>query len=150
MLVWFSGKLQGCPQRNQELMVHALRRVSLSRVPTVIAGDLNCRVQDLPAWEHFRFLGYQELFEFYQERHGRSLPPTCKNSSRHDTFLLPPAVQHMFQSAQVCQRKFLDSHDPLLVGGSSRCSSNVSLWSSRSHLLLRVCRPSCTMSGRPS
>ena len=102
--------------RNQELFMQALHRVSLSRLPTIVAGDLNCCVQELPAWEHFRFLGYQEIFEFFKERHGTQLPPTCKGSSRHGTCLLPPAILHMFKSAWVSSdSKPFDSHDPILV-----------------------------------
>ena len=66
--------------------------------------------------EHFRFSGYQEVFEFAEAKTGVKLPPTCKNSSRHDTFLLPPPILHVFRGAQVKSHvKSFDAHDPLVI-----------------------------------
>ena len=102
--------------RNQELLAHALRRIAQCRLPTVVAGDFNCKVQALPAWDHFRFLGYQEVFELAETRYGKQLPPTCKRSSRHDTLLLPPCLQQRLCRATVLTHdKLFDSHDPLVV-----------------------------------
>ena len=44
------------------------------------------------------------------------LPPTCKGSSRYDTFLLPPSFQHMFQQATILSScKYFDAHDPVVL-----------------------------------
>ena len=115
-LYGFPANYRDAKDRNQQLLTYALQRISQSRVPTIVAGDLNCAVQSLPAWEHFRFLGYQEVFEFAEAKMGIKLPPTCKNSSRHDTFLLPPPILHVFRGAQVQnQVKSFDAHDPLVI-----------------------------------
>ena len=115
-LYGFPANYRDAKQRNQDLLMHALKRVAQSRVPTLIGGDLNCKVQALPCWEHFGFLGYQELFDLHQRRLGQTLPPTCKNSSRHDTLLIPPTLQHTFLRAQVLSKcKAFDSHDPLIA-----------------------------------
>ena len=112
----FPASYRDARERNQELFTHVLARVSQSRLPTVIAGDLNCRVQLLPIWENLRHLGYQEVFEMYEHRMRQALPATCKGSSRHDTFLLPPCVQQMFRGAKVLvDDKIFDAHEPLVV-----------------------------------
>ena len=104
-LYGFPANYRDAKDRNQQLLTYALQRISQSRVPTIVAGDLNCAVQSLPAWEHFRFLGYQEVFEFAEAKMGIKLPPTCKNSSRHDTFLLPPPPPrfYMFFGKRRCK-----------------------------------------------
>ena len=102
--------------RNQQLLQMALDRIALSRVPTLIGGDMNMSVLDLPIWEQFSHLGYRELFEFYAARHGCLLPPTCRNATRNDTVLLPPILQSSLLRAEVDSRsKLFDTHDPLKV-----------------------------------
>ena len=103
-------------QRNQQLFRMVLDRVALSRLPTVIGGDMNVCVRDLPVWEQFEHLGYREMFEFCATRFGSTLPPTCRNATRHDTLLIPPLLQELVQHATVdSQSKLFDAHDPLLV-----------------------------------
>ena len=73
--------------RNQQLLQMALDRIALSRVPTLIGGDMNMSVLDLPIWEQFSHLGYRELFRFMQLDMGacfhqlavmpRGMTPSC-------------------------------------------------------------------------
>ena len=116
-------------ERNDKLLRMVLDRVALSRVPTLIGGDANVRVQDLPAWQHFQYLGYQEYFEFHSRRFGQQLPPTCKQATRHDSLLVPPLLQGMVVSARVdTQTKLFDSHDPLLVTFTKQPSAPLHVW----------------------
>ena len=115
--------------RNDCLLRMILDRVALSRVPTLIGGDANTRVQDLPAWEHFRYLGYQEYFELHAHRFGEELPPTCRRATRHDTLLIPPLLQGMLVSGRVdVTSKSFDCHDPLLVQFTTQPAAPVRTW----------------------
>ena len=101
---------------NQELLMLALQRVRTSGVPTVLGGDLNMDVTTLPVWEQFSDMGYVEAFQFAQSRLGVALPPTCKGSTRHDTFLLPALLQPLLCRAEVLADAHLfDAHAPLVL-----------------------------------
>ena len=115
--------------RNQQLLQMVLDQISQSRVPTIVGGDMNMSVLDLPIWEQFRHLGYRELFELYATRYGKVLPPTCRGSTRHDTVLLPPFLRALLQHARVdVVSKHFDAHDPLFVSFSKATSEVPRSW----------------------
>ena len=73
-------------------------------------------VTTLPVWEQFSDMGYVEAFQFAQSRLGVALPPTCKGSTRHDTFLLPALLQPLMCRAEVLADAHLfDAHAPLVL-----------------------------------
>ena len=101
-------------RRNEQLLQHALQKVSSSPVPTILGGDLNADFTKLPSWGHLAFLGYQELFHLWQQRTGCVLPPTCKGATSHDTVLVPPLFQELLLHARVDDTSFnFDAHAPL-------------------------------------
>ena len=101
---------------NNHLLQVALERVRLSRVPAVVAGDWNCDVSCLPAFQGFLQLGYVEAFHAAALRLGVDLPPTCRQSTKHDTALLAPELVSLLVGAEVLEHEALfDSHDPLLL-----------------------------------
>ena len=101
---------------NNFLLQSSLDRVRLSQIPTIVAGDWNCEVCNLPAWQGFQALGYAEAFSVAYSRQGTTLAPTCKNSTRNDTALLSPVLVELFQDAHVLVDSHLfDSHSPLLL-----------------------------------
>ena len=115
--------------RNQHLLELAIDRISLSRVPTLLGGDFNAAVQELPVWQQLLQLGYAELFQFYNARFGHQLPATCRGATRYDTLLLPPALQAMLVSARVdTESKQFDTHDPLIVSFSSSAAPCLYTW----------------------
>ncbi|CAE7477234.1 unnamed protein product, partial [Symbiodinium pilosum] len=94
----------------------ALQRVQQSGIPTVIGGDFNMDVAALPAWECLRALGYVEAFQFAADRLARTLPATCRHSTKNDNVLIPPFLQPLLQRADVLTEAHLfDSHAPLLL-----------------------------------
>ena len=103
-------------ERNEALMQLVLKRIALSRVPSVVGHDFNQDVTMLPSWDHFRQLGFAEFFQFYQHRFEGLSPATCRKKTRSDSLLLPPILQAMTVSASVEVDVLLfDSHDPLTV-----------------------------------
>ena len=92
---------------NDFLLNAALLRVQQSRVPAIVAGDLNCEVHALPAWQKFQQLGYVEAFAAIASQLGLNLEPTCKGSTYNDTALLAPQLVPLLQHAQVLTKQHL-------------------------------------------
>ncbi|CAE7364605.1 ngoBIM, partial [Symbiodinium sp. CCMP2592] len=102
--------------KNEELFREALKLISASEMPTLVGGDFNVDVKSLPVWCDFVRAGYAELFDFHHLRFGQRLPPTCRDSTRNDTVLLPRVFQQLFQTAKVDTACHLfDSHAPLTL-----------------------------------
>ena len=97
---------------NSWLLEAAFERITQSRVPALIAGDMNCDVTSLEIWSRFQQLGYVEAFQAVAARFQIELPPTCKNSTRFDTAILAPSLASLLQGAQVCtELHSFDAHD---------------------------------------
>ena len=92
-LYGFPRNRSGYLEHNQALLSMALQRVQQSGIPTVIGGDFNMDVAALPAWECLRALGYVEAFQFAADRLARTLPATCRHSTKND-------LEH----GQICSR----------------------------------------------
>ena len=88
-------------QRNEQLFREALLLIAASNMPTLVGGDFNIDVRTLPVWSDLVRAGYVELFEFHRQRFGQLLPPTCRDSTRHDTVLLPQVFQQLLVAASV-------------------------------------------------
>ena len=87
--------------KNNLLLAWAYQRATVSCVPALIGGDWNT-----DPWV--------ELGQFAQAAHGLFLPPTCKQATRFDTFLLPPTLLQYFHGADVLTEAHLfDSHAPM-------------------------------------
>ena len=111
---------------NQYLHTAVLQRLSASKVPTLVAGDLNVRVQSLPVWEEYCKLGFHEIHELVPVRLGLHLPATCKGATYHDTALLNEPLLGLLQHAVVLEQDFLfDAHSPLLL--HFRCPDSLPL-----------------------
>ena len=116
-------------QRNQSLLQMVLERIVHSQMPTLIGGDLNCMVQELPAWQALLHLGYVEYFEFHKARFNQVLPATCRGVTRHDTLLLPPCLQSLVVGAEVdVKSRRFDTHDPLVVHLSCAHAAPTWIW----------------------
>ena len=91
-------------------------RATQNAVPCLVMGDFNIDPFTLPAGEKFRQQGCREAFEWHLSLEGTSLPPTCRNSTRHDTMLLHPALLPLWVRAEVhTSLHWFDSHSPLAV-----------------------------------
>ena len=103
-------------QRNEQLFREALLLIAASNMPTLVGGDFNIDVRTLPVWSDLVRAGYVELFEFHRQRFGQLLPPTCRDSTRHDTVLLPQVFQQLLVAASVdTECHLFDSHAPLTL-----------------------------------
>ena len=106
----------GSREANQELLHAAYEQTVTTKMPTIIAGDLNTPVDSLPAGQALLARGFKEAFHLHHYKHKEILPPTCKGSTRNDTLLLDPILLPYFERAWVLgEEKLFDAHDPLCV-----------------------------------
>ena len=103
-------------ERNNSLFREALQIVASSPLPTIVGGDFNTDVTALPCWPEFQSLGYEELFSICSRRFAVTLPPTCRDSTRHDSVLLPRPFLPLLRTARVdVDCHLFDSHAPVLL-----------------------------------
>ena len=99
---------------NDEILRQAFDLASSYKIPSLIVGDFNVRPQQLDSFSSFMSLGFIEVFEWFQ-RQGITLPPTCKDSTCHDTALIHPTLVPYLQHACVDVLKKVDVHAPLFL-----------------------------------
>ena len=113
-LYGFPKCLPFAKERNAQLMAWSYSRACSSRIPCIIGADFNDCPTECPVWQAFAGLGWQELNSLVLHSTGRVLPPTCRDATRHDSFLLSPSVLPFFESAEVLHTSHLfDSHSPV-------------------------------------
>ena len=101
---------------NQYLHTAVLRRLSSSKLPTLIAGDFNMQVQSLPCWEQYTRLGFQEAHTAAARMLGIQLAATCRGVTRRDSALFNGPLVDMFAHATVLEDDFrFDAHSPLIL-----------------------------------
>lgn len=64
-------------------------------MPFIISGDFNQRIQNLTAWKAFQQLHCVEGFDLALQKFHKELPPTCRNSTRFDSFIVHPIIAEM-------------------------------------------------------
>ena len=102
--------------KNEALLAMIWPLIATSPLPTIIGGDLNTDVTNLPSWANFEAMGYVELFQHMHSKYGQQLPATCRGSTRHDTVLLPTVFKDLLHTATVDTACHLfDSHAPVIV-----------------------------------
>ena len=102
--------------KNDQLFSEIAEIVSTSPVPALIGGDFNVDVTALPCWQVFRRMGYAEFFGHFRQRFGVQLPATCRQSTRHDSLLLPYIFQQLLIGGKVdTDGHLFDSHAPLIA-----------------------------------
>ena len=87
--------------KNDQLFSEIAEMVSTSPVPALIGGDFNVDVTALPCWQVFQRMGYAEFFGHFRQRFGMQLPATCRQSTRHDSLLLPYIFQQLLIGGKV-------------------------------------------------
>ena len=108
--------LYGFPQclpdaalKNNLLLSWAHQRATGSRIPTLVAGDLNAPVQSLFVWASFQQLGWVELHDFMLQAYQLRLPPTCRSATHNDTFLISSELLPYVAGADVYQPALFNS-----------------------------------------
>ena len=110
-----TGNSPGSKRANDYLLASAFDIMTTCRLPCLIAGDFNIRPDILPCWHLYQSMGFKDAFQFYEDKWGQQLPPTCNNKTRNDTIIMSPLFQTLVQDIQVLKNCHFDKHDPLKI-----------------------------------
>ena len=117
-------------ESNNFLLQSAWERLTTNALPTLIAGDFNCDVTSLPAWEQFQAKGYMTAQQAACRLLHVVLEPTCRDATSYDSFLIPPLLQGLLRHAHVMRDEHLfDAHHPLrLVFARPSAAPRIRRW----------------------
>ena len=104
----FHSGLPDHMSKNDRLLSHVFARASDFHVPTIIAGDLNCELAALPAWNKARAVGYADLACRQASILNVEPEMTFKGVSRLDYLVGNPLAARAFQSLHVDPKGFTD------------------------------------------
>ena len=105
---------QGYASYNNQLLETAVDASRHLPLPAVFMGDFNIDVHKLPSFRALQHRGHASLQQCFSERFGGEMPPTCKDSTRPDTAILPPEVLPWLQNIEVhSDGRWFDSHHPV-------------------------------------
>ena len=112
---FFPGRTLEAQNKNEVLLSQIYHYIAHTSMPFIIAADFNQRVQTLTAWTAFEGLGCVEGFAFAQHRLGKTLPPTCRNATRFDSFIFHPFVADRIQDMWVGEEHTFADHSPIFA-----------------------------------
>lgn len=95
-----------------KLMRTALERARSYNGPTIILGDLNYNLEDIPSWNLIQQCGYSDAAVLDAQTRNSFPSPTCKGLSRK-TFLIPQSMQPALVHCDTLEDYLFDTHPVL-------------------------------------
>ena len=114
-LYGFANRHREGKRPNDLLLASIIPLICSTGLPFLVCGDFNEPVLKLPAFKFFKDMGAVEAFQWYKNKTGRELPPTCAGSTRNDSAFMHPLVAELLQDMQVVTDHNFDPHSPLLI-----------------------------------
>ena len=96
-----------------KLMRTALERARSYNGPTVILGDLNYNLEDIPSWDLMQQCGYSDAAVLDAQRRNSFPSPTCKGLSRKTFILIPQSMQPALIHCDTLEDYLFDTHPVL-------------------------------------
>ena len=110
------------------LLAELYQHCASSNMPFLIAADFNNPVIDFPAFRAFRSIRCQEAFDLARHKFAKDLPPTCRSTTRNDSFVIHEALVPWVSNMWVGPEHVFPDHRPLYVQfqlpGTQRLSQN--------------------------
>ena len=96
-----------------KLMRVALERARSFHGPTIILGDLNYTLEEIPSWGLFQQCGFVDA-ALVDARNRHTFPqPTCRGLTRKSFIIIPPSLQRSLVHCDTLEDHLFDSH-PIL------------------------------------
>ena len=111
----FAAGHTGYKKSTEAMLGYALQLGAQLRLPIVIAGDFNFPIRGGEIFKIYEQEGFFEINHFMKQRWGKTLPPTCAQSTSNDTFIFHPWFAQFVSDAWVDQSHVFHLHDPLTV-----------------------------------
>lgn len=89
---FFAGRTAHIRAKSDSLLADIYMHCALSNMPFIVAADFNHPVREFPAYRAFQAVRCQEAFHFAQQRFNKDLPPTCRNATKNDSFIIHEAL----------------------------------------------------------
>lgn len=84
-------------------------------MPFLIAADYNIPVRSFPAYKAFQELRCQEAFHLARHKTAKELPPTCRRSTRNDSFIIHEMLVPWVTDIWVGEPDIFPDHRPLFL-----------------------------------
>ena len=82
-------------------------------MPTIFVGDYNHEPMSLPATKILADHGYKSTSQLHMSLYNVPQPPTCRDATCNDAFLVSPNLLPMVQAVQVDQHSDFADHKPI-------------------------------------
>lgn len=112
---FFAGRTADVRAKSDLLLASIYQHCAATNLPFIIAADFNNPVCDFPAYAAFRAVRCQEAFHFAQHQFGKTLPPTCRGSTRNDTFIVHETLVPLISDIWVGPDALFPDHRPLFM-----------------------------------
>ena len=111
----FAAGHTGYKKSTEALLIYAFELGLKTKLPIVIAGDFNFPIRNCETFKTYEQEGFFEINHFVKQRWGRTLPPTCAQTTSNDTFIFHPWFSQFVCDAWVERDHAFHLHDPLTV-----------------------------------
>ena len=116
-------------KRTNELLSVALELMAGVNMPTIIMGDFNWPLHQLPSASYLFSQGFENLADIYSSHYGEDMPYTCREVTRNDQILLSSHLSPLVRFARVDKQKQFHDHDPVIFQLElPLCQPIVSYW----------------------
>lgn len=112
---FFAGRTADVKAKSDLLLAQIYNHCAATNLPFIIAADFNNPVRDFPAYAAYRNIRCQEAFEYAQHKFGKALPPTCRGSTRNDTFIIHNTLVPWIHDIWVGPADVFPDHRPLFL-----------------------------------
>ena len=102
-------------QRTDRMLQFAAKLMDDVALPTLIAGDFNHELQKLEGWQYFLERGYQSTAQLHQDLHFTKMPPTYRQATCNDQFLVPPQLTRFISGIEVRSYGEFAGHNPVML-----------------------------------
>ena len=100
---------------NSQLVLEAVQACSYLALPFIIAGDFNVNPFALECGATLLSLGLKDLTVLSQMQLGKSMPPTCRDTTIADNALVSPELFQFISDIWVGSDQYFDAHRPVFV-----------------------------------
>ena len=110
-----TSRVQNGIRMNDLLLSYTWDVIQHVGLPFIVCGDFNEPPMKLPIFQAFAQVGAVEANQWYLNKFGSLLPPTCRNATRNDTAIIHPFLANFLKDVQVIHDFAFDSHSPMFL-----------------------------------
>lgn len=112
---FYAGRTHDIKNKSDILLAELYQVCATTNLPFLIAADFNNPVQEFPAFRAFEGIRCQEAFQLAQLKFNKQLPPTCRNSTRNDSFIIHESLLSWVTDIWVGEPDVFPDHRPLFL-----------------------------------